>query len=75
MTVEYHKIYQLLTPVAFRIPDVMTSLVSAVVKNPSTMQEWVQSLGQKDHLENELAIHFSQYSFLGKPVTKDPVGL
>ena len=52
-------------------PRYETSLVSAVVKNPSTMQEiQVQTLGQKDHLEKEIETHFSQYSFLGNPVDK-----
>ena len=34
--------------------------VAQVVKNPPTMQEMrVQSLGQEDPLEKEMAIHFS----------------
>ena len=34
--------------------------VSQVVKNPPTKQEiWVQSLGRKDPLEKEMAIHSS----------------
>ena len=36
------------------------SLVDQMVKNLPSMQEmWVQSLGQEDPLEEELATHFS----------------
>ena len=36
------------------------SLVAQMVKNPSAMQEpWVQSLGQEDPLEKEMATHSS----------------
>ena len=36
------------------------SLVAQTVKNPPTMQEtWVQSLGQEDPLEEEMATHSS----------------
>ena len=35
-------------------------LVAQLVKNPPTMQEtWVQSLGQEDPLEKEMATHSS----------------
>ena len=37
-----------------------SSLVAQMVKNSSIMQEtWVQSLGQKEPLEKEMAIHSS----------------
>ena len=37
-----------------------TSLVAQMVRNLHTMQEtWVQSLGQEDPLEKEMATHFS----------------
>ena len=37
-----------------------SSLVAQMVKNLPAMQEmWVQSLGQKDPLENEMATHSS----------------
>ena len=37
-----------------------TSLVAQMVKLLSTMQEtWVQSLGQEDSLEKEMATHYS----------------
>ena len=36
------------------------SLVAQMVKNPPAVQEtWIQSLGQKDPLEKELATHSS----------------
>ena len=36
------------------------SLVAQTVKNPPTMREtWVQSLGQEDPLEEEMATHSS----------------
>ena len=36
------------------------SLVAQIVKNPPAMQEtWVQSLGQEDPLEKEMATHSS----------------
>ena len=37
-----------------------SSLMAQTVKRLSTIQEtWVQSLGQEDPLEKEMAIHFS----------------
>ena len=40
------------------------SLVAQMVKNPSSMQEtWVQSLGQEDPLEKEMAIHSSIFAW------------
>ena len=42
------------------MPSIQTSLVAQTVKNLSTMREtWVQSLGWKDLLEKEMAIHSS----------------
>ena len=39
------------------------------VRNPPAMQETqVQSLGQEDALEKEMATHFLQYSCLGNPM-------
>ena len=44
---------------------VEVSLVAQTVKNPPTMQEtWVQSLGQEDLLEREMATHPIQNSCL-----------
>ena len=38
----------------------MTSLVAQMVKNmPAVQETWVQSLGQKDSLEKEMATHSS----------------
>ena len=40
--------------------NLWASLVAQMVKTPSTMQETqVQSLGQEDPLEKEMATHFS----------------
>ena len=37
-----------------------TEMVAQSVKNPPAMQEtWVQSLGQEDPLEKEMATHFT----------------
>ena len=48
------------------------------VKNPSAMQEtqetWVQSLGQEDPLEKEMAIHSSILAWR-IPWTEEPGGL
>ena len=53
----------------------MKSLLAQVVKNLSAMQEtWVQSLGQKDPLEKEMATHSSILA--GRiPWTEEPGGL
>ena len=41
-------------------PETRASLVAQLVKNPPAMQEtWVQSLGQEDPLEKEMATHSS----------------
>ena len=40
--------------------DLETSMVAQMVKRLPTMREtWVQSLGQEDPLENEMATHSS----------------
>jgi len=45
----------------------------AAVKNPPTMQETqVQSLDQEDHLENEMATHFSILLVWEIPGTEEP---
>ena len=42
-----------------------TSLVVQMVKNlPAMQQMWIQSLGQEDHLEKQMATHPLQYSCL-----------
>ena len=51
------------------------SLVAQTVKNLPAMQEaWVQSLGQKDPLEKEMAIHSSILAWR-VPWTGEPDGL
>ena len=48
------------------------SLVAQVVKRPAAMQEtWVQSLGQKDPLEKEMAPHSSTLAWK-IPWTEEP---
>ena len=45
--------------------------VAQLVKNLSVMQKtWVQSLGQEDPLEKEMATHPLQYSCLGNPMDR-----
>ena len=39
--------------------DVQTSLVAQMVKNPSAVESWVQSLGWEDRLEEGMATHSS----------------
>ena len=47
----------------------MTSLVAQMVKRLLTMRETqVQSLGQEDLLEKEMATHSSKYSCLASPM-------
>ena len=49
--------------------------MAGTVKNLPTMQEtWVQSLGQKDPLEEEMATHSSILAW-EIPWTEDPGGL
>ena len=44
----------------FEYTGVWASLVAQLVKNPPAMREtWVQSLGQEDPLEKEMATHCS----------------
>ena len=51
------------------------SLVAQVVKKPPAMQEtWVQSLGQEDPLEEEMATHSSIPAWR-IPWTEEPGGL
>ena len=53
----------------------MTSLVAETVKRLPIMQEtWVQSLGQEDPLENEMATHSSTLAWK-IPRTEKPVRL
>ena len=53
----------------------MTSLVAQMVRRLSTMQEtWVQSLGQEDPLEKEMAIHSSTIAWK-IPWTEEPGSL
>ena len=53
----------------------MASLVAQMVKNPPAMQEtWVQSLGQEDPLEKEMATHSSIPAWR-IPWTEEPGGL
>ena len=51
------------------------SLVAQTIKNLPAMQEaWVQSLGQKDPLEKEMATHSSILAWR-VPWTEEPDGL
>ena len=53
----------------------MASLIVQLVKNMSAMQEtWVQSLGQEDPLEKEMAIHSSILAWK-IPWAEEPGGL
>ena len=55
--------------------NVSASLVAQIVKNLSAMQEtWVQSLGQEDSLEKEMATHSSMLAW-EIPWTEEPGGL
>ena len=55
--------------------NLWASLVAQMVKTPSTMQETqVQSLGQEDPLEKEMATHFSILAWR-IPWTEEPSGL
>ena len=52
----------------------MSSLVAHMVKSlPATRETWVQSLGQKDPLENGIATHFSILAWK-IPWTEEPDG-
>ena len=51
------------------------SLVAQTVKNPPAMQEtWVQSLGQEDSPEEEMAAHYNVLAWR-IPWTDEPGGL
>ena len=53
----------------------MTSVVAQTVKRLPTMREaWVQSLGQEDLLEKEMATHSSTLAWK-IPSTEEPSGL
>ena len=53
----------------------MTSLVAQMLKRlPTTQETWVQSLGQVDLLEKEMATHFSILPWK-IPWTEEPGGL
>ena len=55
-----------------QINDEMTSLVAQTVKRLSTIREtWVQSLGQEDPLEKEMAIRSSTIAWK-IPWTEEP---
>ena len=55
-----------------QINDEMTSLVAQTVKRLSKIREtWVQSLGQEDPLEKEMAIHSSTIAWK-VPWTEEP---
>ena len=50
----------------------MASLIAQMVKNlPAVQETWVQSLGQEDPLEKEMAIHSSTLAWK-IPWTEDP---
>ena len=55
--------------------DICTSLVAQRVKRLPTIREtWVQSLGQEDPLEKEMATHFNILAW-EIPWTEEPGGL
>ena len=57
------------------MPCFQTSLVAQMVKRLPTMWEtWVQSLGQQDPLEKEMAAHSSTFAWR-IPWTEEPGGL
>ena len=57
------------------MPCFQTSLVAQMVKRLPTMREtWVQSLGQQDPLEKEMAAHSSTFAWR-IPWTEEPGGL
>ena len=64
MSISIHRhidIHVVLSFMEFGVLDqYMTSLVAQMVKNmPAVQETWVQSLGQKDSLEKEMANHSS----------------
>ena len=65
--ISFEEIYVLLNN------NLRTSLVAQMVKNPLAMQEtWVQSLGQGDPLEKEMATHSLTWEI---PQIEGPGGL
>ena len=63
-------------PSKFEHPcNTISSLVALTVKTSPAMQEtWVQSLGQEDPLEKEMATHSSIFAW-EIPWTEEPSGL
>ena len=65
---KWHLRYYILIPTT----NYRTSLIAQWVKNPPAMQEtWVQSLGQEDPLEKEMATH-SSFLTWSIPEREDP---
>ena len=65
---KWHLRYYILIPTT----NYRTSLIAQWVKNLPAMQEtWVQSLGQEDPLEKEMATH-SSFLTWSIPETEDP---
>ena len=56
------------------LSPVASQVVLAVKNLPSNVETWVQSLGQGDPLEEDLAIHSSSLAW-GIPWTEEPGGL
>ena len=57
------------------IPNLATSLVAQTEKHlPTILETWVQSLGQEDLLEEEIATHSSTLAWK-IPWTEEPGGL
>ena len=57
------------------MPFLQASLVAQTVKNlPAVQETWVQSLGQEDPLEREMATHSSILAWR-IPWTEEPGGL
>ena len=79
MSISIHRhigIHVVLSFMEFGVLDqYMTSLVAQMVKNmPAVQETWVQSLGQKDSLEKEMATHSSILAWR-IPWTEEPRGL
>ena len=57
------------------VTSCLASLLTQLVKNfPATQETWVQSLGQEDALEKEMATHSSILAWR-IPLTEEPGGL
>ena len=70
LTISYLPIFSLASP--FEVRQNPTSLMAQMVKRLSTMWEtWVQSLGQEDPMEKEMAIHSSTIAWK-IPWTEEP---